>query len=53
LQESYSQEVEAEMLEAQAELNAWLKREETRIAQKIKNTWIGHGEVNASFFAAL
>jgi hypothetical protein len=45
--------VEAEMLEAQAELNAWLKREETRIAKKIKNTWIGHGEVNASFFAAL
>lgn len=30
-----------------------MKREETRIAQKIKNTWIGHGEVNASFFAAL
>jgi len=53
LQESYSQEVEADMLEAQAELNSWMKREETRIAQKIKNTWIGHGEVNASFFAAL
>jgi hypothetical protein len=32
MQESYSQEVEVEMLEPQAELNAWLKREETRIA---------------------
>ncbi|GLT55473.1 hypothetical protein SLA2020_285920 [Shorea laevis] len=53
LQESYSQEVESEMFEAQAELNSWLKKEETRLAQKIKNTWIGHGEVNASFFAAL
>jgi hypothetical protein len=45
--------VEADMLEGQAELNTWMKREETRIAQKIKNTWIGHGEVNASFFATL
>ncbi|GLT55397.1 hypothetical protein SLA2020_285220 [Shorea laevis] len=41
------------MFEAQAGLNSWLKKEETRLAQKIKNTWIGHGEVNASFFAAL
>ncbi|KAF5468557.1 hypothetical protein F2P56_012700 [Juglans regia] len=53
LQEHYSVDVETDVLATKLELSSWLKREETRIAQKVKKTWIEHGEVNSTFFAAL
>lgn len=53
LQEQYSKDIESDVLASQVELTSWLKKEEVRIAKKLKQTWINHGEVSLSFFVAL
>ncbi|KAF5458789.1 hypothetical protein F2P56_022794 [Juglans regia] len=53
LQECYSEDVEADILANKVELDVWLKREESRIAQQVKQKWVSHGEVSTAFFKAL
>ncbi|XP_041000717.1 uncharacterized protein LOC121246597 [Juglans microcarpa x Juglans regia] len=53
LQECYSEDVEVDVLANKVELDVWLKRQESRIAQQVKQKWVSHGEVSTAFFKAL
>ncbi|KAF5447225.1 hypothetical protein F2P56_032793 [Juglans regia] len=53
LQECYSEDVEADVLANKVELDVWLQREESRIAQQVKQKWVSQGEVSTAFFKAL
>ncbi|XP_035542978.1 uncharacterized protein LOC118346079, partial [Juglans regia] len=53
LQECYSEDVEVDVLANKVELDVWLQREESRIAQQVKEKWVSQGEVSTAFFKAL
>lgn len=53
LQQEFSDEIEADVLASKAELDVWLKWEETHLAQQVKLDWVSHGETSAKFFKAI
>ncbi|XP_042962572.1 uncharacterized protein LOC122296840 [Carya illinoinensis] len=50
MQEGFNEEDEQDYLVAKIELNTWLEREETRLRQQAKLSWLEKGEASASFF---
>ncbi|XP_042944788.1 uncharacterized protein LOC122278670 [Carya illinoinensis] len=53
LQSSYSQEEEMDLMASQLELKVWLDREEQRLSQQAKQTWLPKGEASPVFFRAV
>ncbi|XP_042973032.1 uncharacterized protein LOC122304830 [Carya illinoinensis] len=52
MQEGFNEEDEQDYLVAKIELNTWLEREETRLRQQAKLSWLEKGEASPSFFRA-
>ncbi|XP_042939531.1 uncharacterized protein LOC122274569 [Carya illinoinensis] len=52
MQEGFNEEDEQDYLVAKIELNTWLEREETRLRQQAKLSWLEKEEASASFFRA-
>ncbi|XP_042980144.1 uncharacterized protein LOC122310314 [Carya illinoinensis] len=53
LQGYYSQEEEMDLMASQLELKVWLDREEQRLSQQAKQTWLPKGEASPVFFRAV
>ncbi|XP_040998178.1 uncharacterized protein LOC121244222 [Juglans microcarpa x Juglans regia] len=53
LQDGYSADLKSDLLLSHLELSVWVEREETRLAQQAKQTWVQKGEANISFFHAV
>lgn len=53
MQDGYSKDLESDLLASQLELSVWMEREETRLAQQAKQSWLTKGEANAVFFRAV
>lgn len=50
LQGGFSKHIDSTLLVAKEELAIWLLREETRLSQQVKLSWMEKGEASAKFF---
>ncbi|XP_042964784.1 uncharacterized protein LOC122299013 [Carya illinoinensis] len=53
LQEGFNEEIDLELMISKLELDTWVQREETHLAQQAKQSWLKSGEANVSFFRAM
>ncbi|XP_035546579.1 uncharacterized protein LOC118348628 [Juglans regia] len=53
LQNAYSEDAETKLVVSQVELSIWIDREEQRLSQQAKQSWIQKGKESAKFFYAV
>lgn len=53
LQDNFSPEDELKLITSQLELKVWMDREEQRLSQQAKQSWLGHGEASTGFFHSI
>ncbi|KAF5473280.1 hypothetical protein F2P56_009904 [Juglans regia] len=51
--DGHSVELESDLLASKLELSVWMDREETRLSQQAKQTWLEKGEASSVFFRAV
>ncbi|XP_042962666.1 uncharacterized protein LOC122296937 [Carya illinoinensis] len=50
LQDRFSEDMERDLLVAKEDLAIWMQREETRLSQRVKLSWMEKGEASTYFF---